>query len=149
MEKENTITDFMKVDHGLMSELLATFRLRLGDDNSKMALVSFKKYKKKEHNHINIEENIIFTLNKNVEKIKVLDVITKQHKVMKEMIKNIEIDFKNKKDPILNTEALQDFTQAHIKLEEVQFYPVLDKMLNQEQRLSLLAKIKEAVIENY
>ena len=144
MEKEETLTTIMQIEHGLMRELLSTFRMRIEREGfKKKAIETLNKFKEKEENHISVEENIIF---KNpASKLPILDVIKKQHIAMHDLMLDIEKALSENKDPNPSTIAFQEFMKKHVLLEEKSFYPLLDKDLSKKEREELILKVKDSL----
>jgi len=146
MEKEGTISSLMEKDHGLIDELLSTFRMRLDRLNyEEKTMESFKRFKDKEEGHVLVEENLIFKLKLKINKTQLVAVLKKQHKEMKERIEAIEKDISEKRDPTKSTISFQDLIQTHIKLEEENFYPVLDQELKGKEKQELIATLRKAL----
>ena len=135
MGKELSLLNFMVLEHGTMCELLVKFRFQIDHiRNEDVALRAFNNFKEKEQEHVFIEENVVFDFNKDIKKIKVLDVIKKQHKAILKLIEKIDEDLKNKSDVVANAQQLQELMKIHVRLEEEKFYPVLDKELKEHQK---------------
>ena len=146
MEKGETISSLMQKDHGLIDELLSTFRMRLDRLNYEgKAIESFKRFKNKEEEHVSIEENLIFKLKLKINKTQLVVVLKKQHKELKERIEEIEKDISEKRDPTKSTINFQNLIQTHIKLEEDNFYPVLDQELKGKEKQELITSLRKAL----
>jgi len=143
MDEKESILKFMVIDHGKMYEFLSDFRFRLGQEDKEGAVGAFNLFKQKESRHIDAEENVVFKFNKKIEKIKILEVIKKQHIEAGKMIKKIEEKLNSQEDPTEETEKLQEFLRKHTNLEEKSFYPILEKELTKEQKIEMINKIDE------
>ncbi len=138
--KKETILRFMLREHGILRDLLATFRA-YSDRNSKRAEIAFKKFKNKQKTHVFIEEKGIFNFNKKIKKISILKLIVAQHKAIEEMIKKILTDLDNEEDPTKGVIVLQASLYNHVNLEEKKLYPKIDEQITDEEREKILKKI--------
>ncbi len=140
MEKEETITQILLVEHGKLREMLARFIREAERDRGagKMALDLFIK---KERAHVSIEEKVLFKIRVSKE-IKIVKILVKQHKTMTKIIQNLKKLFKDKKDIFEEAGKLQVFLRVHTNLEEEKFYKVLDREMNSENKIKLIEKIK-------
>ena len=138
--KKETITGFMLKEHGILRDLLATFR-SYSDRDLKRAEDVFKKFKEKHENHIFLEEKGIFNFNREINKMDLLNIIIVQHRSMEKMMAAIWKDFDNEEDPTPDVIILQTLMRKHLDLEEKGFYPKLDKQITDQERKKILKKI--------
>lgn len=138
--KKETIARFMLREHGILRDLLATFRA-YSDRNSNRAKTAFKKFKDKQRVHVFLEEKSIFNFNKKIGKISILKAIIAQHKTIDGMIRKIWTDFDDEEDPTRDIIALQNSLYNHVTLEEKKFYPKLDAQITDKEREKIFKKI--------
>lgn len=144
---QETLTDMMIREHGKMFGLLGKFRFQIDHlGNRQSAMKSYESFEKFHKEHIFVEEKIIIKYNNKIKNLEMAKVILKQHKELEKISQNI-IKQTQKKGPILPDELftqankLQQMLIAHVKLEESQFYPFLDKDLPENEKKALIEQI--------
>jgi hemerythrin-like domain-containing protein len=149
---EETITSFMIKEHGKLDALLAQFRRFVGHlySNQKIkpaaTFIPLENFKKREFTHIEMEDKV-FTLNKKIKTMAITKILKKQHKGIKDMMNQIEKESKLGSPAAEKIRELQSFLRSHIKLEEKEFYPEIDKKLTSDERKNLLEYMKELLSE--
>jgi hemerythrin-like domain-containing protein len=122
MAKE-LISQRMLKEHGKMLKLL--------DDFTKGKKNSYEQLKELQEKHAYAEEKAIFIFYKDKKNLKVLSIILEQHEQLREYVKVMQED---------NTAAkkFEILLKTHIKLEDTDFYPMLDKDLSPEDQKRIL-----------
>jgi hypothetical protein len=93
--------------------------------------------------HMAVEEENLFTVadNTNHEEVRQLQNLMKDHKDLKEIIKNVaeEVEMERKPD----TKILRELLSAHEGREINSFYPLLDKRLPVEKKKEILQGLED------
>lgn len=146
-----TMFNFFKRDKTILNEMhrehAEVFRyfnqleksVRRNDKDSEDFL---RKFEEVHDNHLAAEEKAIFTFIKDPKKRKTIQKILSEHAEMREIQKKI----KNKVKvglPIKDLYSeLRNKLVSHIKFEEKEFYPWLDRDLTPEQKKKILTKVE-------
>jgi len=153
VEKGETITHFMMLEHGKLNDLLTQFmgfieHAHLDQETKTHESSSpFKDYKAREFIHMATEDRI-FTQNKKMKNLPLTQTLKEQHKTIREMIKKIEEKAEQNLSITENIAKLQTFLQNHTELEEKEFYPEVDKEIIGQEKEELLTHIENLLEDN-
>lgn len=123
--KKGLISEKMLKEHGKMLSLLGDFLKNKKD--------SFDKLKEIQGRHAYAEEQAIFIFYKDKKNFKLLSTILEQHEQLHEYMGKME------KDSAL-AKKFETLMKEHIKLEDKEFYPMLDKDLLPEEQKKILTR---------
>jgi len=140
------IPALMVKDHCKIEALLTDLEKAVEQDYS-MMLKSFTTFEWELEKHIFIEEKAIFTSyhpDNVVEGYKMLPELTKQHN---EILNRLNIMRKQlrSRQKITDISGFKTLLIGHKSFEESEVYPQLDQALNEEQKQTIITKIREIV----
>ncbi len=140
------IPALMVKDHCKIEALLTDLEKAVEQDYS-MMLKSFTTFEWELEKHIFIEEKAIFTSYRPdnvVEGYKMLPELTKQHN---EILNRLNIMRKQlrSRQKITDISGFKTLLIGHKSFEESEVYPQLDQALNEEQKQTIITKIREIV----
>lgn len=136
----------MLEDHGKINILLDYFlkQVEKNFDNYNETLSKFNQFKWALEKHFFVEEKVIFSVysldDENEEDIFNL---LKEHKDILWIINRIEEDLDDNIKPKIR--SLRENLRRHIIFENNKFYPLLDEMLDEEQKQLILNRSKEII----
>jgi hemerythrin-like domain-containing protein len=140
-KKDKTISKEMHREH----ELIFKYFNQLGASMKKIdknSIELFKKFEEVHDNHLAAEEKAIFTFVKDAKKRKTIQVILTEHTEMREIQKKIKSKIKLGL-PIKDLHSdLKSKLINHIKFEEKDFYPWMDKDTTPAQKEKILKKVE-------
>lgn len=141
MDKKDTITEVLIIEHGKLREILARFirEIELEEEQRNEA---WRLFREKEKRHVFIEENKLFNLDKTLKRELVKKLIL-QHIELDKIMANIEKKMKQDLDPTKLALDAQEFLRMHTDLEEKEFYSDMDKKIPANKKDSLISMIKE------
>ncbi len=147
MAKEDSILNLMLAHHALIESLFLVLKDKLADgsEDASNALADFKKQIKK---HFISEEKAIFGFCKgkdDKELCGIVKILMKQHEIMLDMINNIEIALRVKKE--IDTEALNKMMRAHRDIEEKELYPEIDERFSRPEKKRMIGEINKIASE--
>ncbi len=147
MVKKETISEFMLNEHGIIMGLLNDFKKNA---NAKDANKYFKTLKAKQEKHVLAEEKAILIITQNGKELKLVILqILKQHEELHEIMKDVEAKLLKTKDHYEeNIAALLALMKKHIALENSEFYPVLDRELDEKQKKLIMSTFREIIVGN-
>ncbi len=146
----NKVLDVMLKDHLRLLTLLTQFE-REDIENLDLKYSKFKDLEWNLEKHFFIEEKVIFLyLTPNISTVREENLyieLAKQHTRIKNQLKEVEKDIKNKIKP--NVLEIRDLLIGHQKYEEKLIYPKLDENLNEQQKNIIFEKISEIINLEY
>lgn len=146
MVKEGSIAQFMLREHGEIFVLMNDFKKNSNKDNAEDY---YKKLKEKQQTHVLAEEKAIIILNDEGKKYKEVITILQQHDELEKLMRNIAEDLDRKQDNYGgNIKKFMDLMKEHVQLENIKFYPKLDKELTSNQKDTILQKLKDVILGN-
>lgn len=123
--KKGLISEKMLEEHGKMLKLLGDFMKNKKD--------SFENLKEIQGRHAYSEEQAIFIFYKDKKNFKLMSTILEQHEQLHEYMGKMENDKALAK-------KFETLMKDHIKLEDKEFYPMLDKDLLPEEQKKILTR---------
>jgi hemerythrin-like domain-containing protein len=128
------ISEFMLKEHGEILALLEKYQKGKKKED-------FEKLKEKQERHILGEEKAIFIFYKGKRGFEILSIILEQHEQLLRLEKAIE----NGEDKF---NEMKDLFAKHIKLEDREFYPRIDKELSVVEQQKVIANAKNWILGN-
>ena len=146
MTQNTNVVKLMVNHHCKIEKLLENFEANIDSDYESI-LKTFSDFEWELEKHIFIEERVIYT-QYNPDDIadgyKMLPKLTTQHNFIINKLQNWSKDIRNKKK-ILDFNVLKEFIENHKNFEEKDVYPLIDQVLNEEQKLKMATKINEII----
>jgi len=141
------ISDLMVQNHKYIKRLFNVFKKNLKGNNGRV-LESFDIFKWEMEKHLLIEEKAIFGFyySDDSEDYEITLDLIKQHKVILEMLKIIEMDLKN--DGVANILEFERLWVKHKRFEDEIFYPELDRKLNNHEKKDIAERIVYSIPVN-
>jgi len=136
--KEDSITEFMILEHGKIFTLLAKLK-------RKKELESFKELDSGLSRHVLAEEKAIMMLTSRGKEFPEMVEIMKEHEQIEALVKKVGNNLENSENDL---KELLELMKAHVRLEDKKFYPRLDKELEGKEREVIFDKLHEALIGN-
>lgn len=133
-----SINELMLKEHGRLLSLLINFS---NEEDKEKARELFENFKWTLEKHFFVEEKAIFDLYQKIKGKEVEDTfeLMKEHGEMVNLLKDFEYENVGKFD------ELKSLLQKHQKFEDENFYPHLDKELDDYKKKELIEKIKEVI----
>jgi len=144
MDKSTNIVPVMVKDHRKIEQLLDNFEASL-DKDYKTITKAFNDFEWELEKHIFVEEKAIYTqyAPEDVEGgYKMLPTLTKQHNFIVSKLAIWRKDVRNKRK-ITDVSSLKEFIIKHKNFEEKDVYPLMDQVLDEDQKRQILHKINE------
>jgi len=142
MEKMGEITIAILNQHRIIDKNLYDFDKTEETDIPNLKRL-FEAFQWNISKHLFIEEESLFTVadNTNHEEVRQLQNLMKDHKDLREIIKNIadEVGMERKPD----IKILKELLSAHEEREINSFYPLLDKRLLPEKRMAIIKSLED------
>lgn len=140
-----TLTGAMDKDHCRISSLIESIKFANGKSLSAEYLL-FNEFKWSLEKHIFIEEKVIFTNidTPNPEINNMVLQLVEEHNTMLNALDKIENDLQTKQ--VGNKQDLDNVKKLlfrHKMLEDTKFYPLLDEVLNTEEKDKMIEKIQD------
>ncbi len=148
MNKSTNIVPLMVKDHRKIEQLLDNFEASIDKDYKTMAK-AFNDFEWHLEKHIFVEEKAIYTQYSPEDVAsgyKMLPALTKQHNYIVNQLAIWRKDVRNKRN-ITDFNNLKEFIIRHKNFEEKDVYPLLDQVLDEEQKTQILQKINEIFIK--
>ena len=147
MKETINISDLMVQNHKYIKRLFNVFKKNLKGNNGRV-LESFDIFKWEMEKHLLIEEKAIFGFyySDDSEDYEITLDLIKQHKVILEMLKIIEMDLKN--DGVANILEFERLWVKHKRFEDEIFYPELDRKLNNYEKKNIAERIVYSIPVN-
>lgn len=148
MDKSTNIVPVMVKDHRKIEQLLENFEASIDKDYKTMAK-AFNDFEWHLEKHIFVEEKAIYTQYSPEDVAsgyKMLPTLTKQHNYIVNQLAVWRKDVRNKRN-ITDFNNLKEFIIRHKNFEEKDVYPLLDQVLDEEQKTQILQKINEIFIK--
>jgi hemerythrin len=140
-----SIKHMMDEQHKRLINLLEEFLRQFKEDAIKSGLV-LEKFKWMVNKHFSIEELAIFNTyeSMNSENVGSTFQLMQEHQEIIALFNKIQNELGDKvKEEV---RQLEDLLKRHGRFEDETFYPRLDEMLNENQKLEIIAKIKEKIV---
>ena len=136
------ITLVMIKHHVKINKILIDFEKISNREISEFKRV-FEKFRKKIEKHFFIEERNVFPVSdkNNAREVLQLENLLKDHRDLKEIIREMENDIINEKKP--KTNILRELLFAHEQREVESFYPLLDNRLLEQNKKKIVDSINE------
>ena len=148
----NEISDFMEADHSRLNTIFTNFR-KIRDQNLEKSKVLFSEFSSDLRRHILWEEEIIFVLIGDKVKIKkgtsagkTLSMLSMQHTQIIEFLDQINNSLRQGKIEIEFETWLLEILSQHNDLEESIVYPLIDEVLNENEKEVVFQKMKNIKI---
>ncbi|MBN2066368.1 MAG: hemerythrin domain-containing protein [Candidatus Thermoplasmatota archaeon] len=138
------IPALMVKDHCKIEALLTDLEKAVEQDYS-MMLKTFTTFEWELEKHIFIEEKAIFTSyhpDNVVEGYKMLPELTKQHNEILNRLNIMRKQLRSRQN-ITDVSGFKTLLMEHRSFEELEVYPQLDQALTEEQKQTIVAKIRE------
>lgn len=140
------IPALMVQDHRKIESLLTELKQAVAQDYSAM-LKAFRTFEWELEKHIFVEEKAIFTSyhpDNVVEGYRMLPELTKQHN---EILNRLNIMRKqaHSRQRITDISGFKTLLMGHRSFEESEVYPQLDRALTEEQKQTIIGKIREII----
>lgn len=148
MNKYTNIVTVMVKDHRKIEQLLENFEASI-DKDYKTMVKAFNDFEWHLEKHIFVEEKAIYTQYSPEDVAsgyKMLPTLTKQHNYIVNKLAVWRKDVRNKRN-ITDFNNLKEFIIRHKNFEEKDVYPLLDQVLDEEQKTQILQKINEIFIK--
>lgn len=141
------ILPLMVKDHRKIEELLDELEEKSKDKDFDELNYVFNEFEWTLEKHVFTEEKAVFTCYNPVdvsEGYKMLPKLTEHHNYI---LNKLEIwrDNIRKRKPLQDVYSFKEFLKDHREFEEEEFYPRLDKELDEKQKNRLISKINEIV----
>jgi len=146
MTQNTNVVKLMVKHHYKIEELLDKFEANI-ESNYESMLKLFNDFEWELEKHIFIEERVIYTQYSPEEIVggyKMLPKLTTQHNFIINKLQNWNKDIRSKKK-ILDFSVLKEFIINHKNFEEKEVYPLIDQVLNEEQKQDMVIKINEII----
>jgi len=143
--KSTAILDLMLQDHGKLIHLLSTVEKTVGSDILTV-MNAFDTFEWTLQKHFFTEEKAIFTSYNPVNVqvgYKMVPELIKEHNQILNAVEVMRRDLLKQKP--YSFSAFKESLMKHKHFEEEQLYPKLDQELSQEQKNSIVSRIKEIV----
>ena len=147
MKQENSILNLM-ISHHTLIEIYFTI-LKDKVSGGEKATEEFDRFKWQLEKHFFVEERVIFDYDhfriKNEKIYQLVKELTKEHR---EMLKTLETFTKKIADSEnIDISEFRRIHHEHIKTEEMELYPLLDKELNELKKQEIIKKVNDIVLE--
>ena len=144
MDKSTNIVSIMVKDHRKIEQLLENFEASTNKDFKTMAK-AFNDFEWELEKHIFVEEKAIYTQyapEDIVRGYKMLPTLTKQHNYIVNKLDVWRKEIRNKRK-ITDVSNLKEFIIKHKNFEEKDVYPLMDEVLDENQKRQIVQKINE------
>jgi hypothetical protein len=145
MEKMGGITIAILNQHKIIDKNLYDFE-NTSLDNIPNIKRLFEAFNHNISKHFLVEEENLFTVsdNTNHEEVRQLQNLMKDHKDLREIIKNVaeEVEMERKPD----TRILKELLSAHEAREINSFYPLLDQRISPEKKQEIIRSLEDVRI---
>ena len=140
---EESICSLMMADHLLISNQIREINQQKDKPRETSELLSKLKWTLEKH--FILEEHAVFDVLNNLQGMEVDETfeLLRDHQQIMELIKNVEGGFKEGTE--VNLERIKEMLEKHTEMEDVFFYPKLDKELNINTKSEIIRKIKEHI----
>lgn len=142
-EKSISIVKVMDKDHKKIINLLNIFEKEI-INHFNSSHITFEKLKWNIEKHFFIEEKAIFDLDNFEENKDDIEMLIKDHLEIYNLLYEVENAIYKNKIPNLN--VLIKALNSHSNYEDEVFYPRLDELLSNDQKLNMINRIKEVTI---
>lgn len=142
MVQMGVITQAMLKQHSVINKNLLDFEKISREDTIEFVRL-FNAFKWNLNKHIFIEEENIFPIadRNNKTELRQLQTLLNEHKDIRKIIDNLEEEIIDGRKP--NTSILRELLFAHEGREIEGFYPLLDTRLSNEQKKTIMEKLKD------
>ena len=125
----------MLEEHGTINHLLYKFKESM---NKASALEKFQDLQEKLFQHMHGEEKAIFAMYKKGRASNVVTTLLKQHTLLTDLADSVESKIKYKRDFSKELREFEAAHQAHIELEERDFYYKMDSVLDNYEKKQIV-----------
>jgi len=146
MNESTNILELMVKDHCKIEQLLDELEVNVEKEYPTM-IKSFNKFEWNLEKHIFVEEKAIFTSYNPgdvIEGYKMLPELTKQHNVILNKLDLMRKDIQNKRK-FTDIYGFKEFLIKHKNFEEQSVYPMLDQVLDEEEKKYIVERINEII----
>lgn len=142
----NSITHIMNKDHKKIKELLILFEDE-ANKNSEKTMEIFQRFKWNLEKHFFVEEKVIFNSYEleSEEENEDISRILNEHIQILNLMEKIGDLFPNLE--ISDISEMKRILLSHAKFEDEVFYPKLDETIDGTQRLEIVQKLGEVILE--